>query len=389
MTEVQSALDVALSRWSILVQLGIVLVLASLSLLTWITTRRTVVLTWTLAWMSDAAALASVFCIALLQAGLDQPGVFALYMAYTTAKVLFAFLLALGLYQYRRIPAAMGRPVRNWGVLGVIAWSAGVLLVARSPVQVQALTYVAVSVILLGTALPALQRRNALGARVVGASFLVHGALFVHHAVVLLPAFWGGPVPVYMSRISFVDAIAEFLVGLGCVLAMGLRALEEARDANRRMEASERTIRSLVDADPLTGLWNRRRLRVFVDGAPEGGAVLFIDVDRFKSINDSWGHATGDICLIRVATAMRKVFRTTDGLFRMGGDEFLVVAPGMGPTEAGRRAEELKEILGTADDRGIALSVSVGIAPFGDGVRLDEAMAAADAAMYRDKSRAL
>ncbi len=386
MTEVQSAVDAALSRWSILVQLGIVAVLATLSTLTWLSTRRAVVLTWTLAWISDTAALTCVLGITLLHEGLENTGVFILYMGYTTAKMLFAFLLALGLFQYRRVPAAMGRTAVRGGLLGIAAWSVAVCLAASEPVHIQALTYVGVSLLLVGAALPALGRSATPGARVVAAALLFHGALFLHHAAVLAPTFWGGTAPTYMSRISFVDAISEFLVGLACVLAMGLRALEEARAANRRMEASEQTIRRLVDADPLTGLWNRRRLRPFVEAAGEGGMVFFIDVDRFKAINDSWGHATGDACLLRVAATMEQVFRTTDGLFRIGGDEFLVVAPGMDPEEAARRARELREHLAKTDERGIALSVSVGTAPFGGDLRFDEAMAQADAAMYRAKA---
>jgi diguanylate cyclase (GGDEF)-like protein len=231
----------------------------------------------------------------------------------------------------------------------------------------------------------AVRQEDLRGGRIAGFVFFVHGMLFVHHFVVLTPAFLDMPVPAYMSRISFVDAVSEFLVGLGCILALGLRSVDEAEGANLRLEASERALRDLVDADPLTGLFNRRRLRPFVEAVTEGGLVLFIDVDQFKAINDSWGHATGDACLRRVADVLRQVVRTSDGLFRMGGDEFLVVAPGLGLEDARRRVQLLRETLARPDDRGVALSVSIGMAPFDDETRLDQAMAAADAAMYRDK----
>ena len=387
MAEAQAALEWALSRWSIAVQLGIVLVLALLFSLAWFSTRRTVLLTWTLAWFSDVLALSSVLGIALLLARLSLPEMMVLYLVYSATKFLFVLLLALGLHQYRRAPAAMGRSAWNRLLLGAAAWTVLVALIADTPVRVQTLTYGGAALVLVAGSLPSLGPRNPMGSRIAGTTLLVEGLVFLHHCVVLLPSFWGGTTPAYMSRISFLDSIVEFLVGLGCILALGLRAMEEGREAERRVEASERTLRSLVDADPLTGLWNRRRLRRFVDGTPEGGTVFFIDVDRFKAVNDSWGHATGDACLVRVAEAMRTVFRSTDGLFRVGGDEFLVVAPGMGASEASRRAREFRELLARADERGIALSVSVGTAPFGDGVRLDEAMAAADAAMYREKSR--
>ena len=385
MGEIQHLLEAALSLWSIVVQLGIVCVLTVLFIAAWIATRRKVLLTWLMAWVFDTTALAIVLVISLLGEKLTMTVMFSLYVAYSTSKVLFGLLLALGLFRYRRVPLSMGSSLPGWIAVVAGAWALGAGVMCRDLVQVQTVTYGAVAMALILSGVLAVRQEDLRGGRIAGFVFFVHGMLFVHHFVVLTPAFLDMPVPAYMSRISFVDAVSEFLVGLGCILALGLRSVDEAEDANLRLEASERALRDLVDADPLTGLFNRRRLRPFVEAVTEGGLVLFIDVDQFKAINDSWGHATGDACLRRVADVLRQVVRTSDGLFRMGGDEFLVVAPGLGLEDARRRVQLLRATLARPDDRGVALSVSIGMAPFDDETRLDQAMAAADAAMYRDK----
>ncbi len=377
----------ALSRWSIVVQLGIVLVLTVLFLAAWGVTRRKVLTTWLAAWTSDSAALSAVLVISVFSQDLPKQEIFALYTFYSSAKVLFVLLLALGLFRYRRIASSMGRGLSGWLVLAALLWGMLVLVFCRDVVQIQAVTYGAVSLILIVSGAPALRVGNSRGSVVAGLVFLTHGLLFLHHLIVLAPTFWGVPSPAYMSRISFLDAVSEIFVGLACILAMGLRAVEEAEEANFRLESSERALRSLVDADPLTGLFNRRRLRPFVESVCESGMVLFVDVDDFKVVNDSWGHATGDACLRRVADALRRVFRTSDGLFRIGGDEFLVVAPSLTLSDARTRVQRLREILGPPDEQGVSLSVSVGMAPFGDQVSPDQAMTVADAAMYQDKSR--
>lgn len=384
--EVQQLVEAALSRWSILVQLGVVVVLTVLFFAAWAITRRRVLATWMLAWTLDSVALSSVLVIAVFAINFPVEEVFRLYVFYSSAKFLFVLVLALGLFQYRRVPISMARGVPGWLALTGLAWGILVVSFCGTVVEVQAVTYSAVALVLIASGAPAIRSGNSPGARVAGLVFLLHGLLFLHHFAVLVPTFWGQAIPAYMSRISFLDAVSEFLVGLGCILAMGLRAVGEAEEANLRLEASERALRGLVDADPLTGLFNRRRLRPFVDAVPGAGIVLFLDVDKFKSINDSWGHATGDSCLRRVAESLRQVVRPSDGLFRLGGDEFLVVAPGISVSDGFVRVQKLREILAQPDDQGIALAVSAGLAQFGGGVPLDEAMALADAAMYQDKA---
>ena len=161
----------------------------------------------------------------------------------------------------------------------------------------------------------------------------------------------------------------------------------------------EGQLRHLADHDSLTGLFNRRRfdeelIRSLAGAARYGerGAVLMLDLDGFKDVNDSMGHSFGDEVLTCVARLLRDVLRETDVLARFGGDEFAVVLRQVGEQEAVRVAEKL---LGRLRGRAIALSDqrharvtgSVGVTTFdADTVRTgEELVVEADIAMYSAK----
>ena len=385
-TDMERELAWALSRWSLAVQFGIVFFLAAIFFVTWLASHRRILRTWSLAWASDALGLGALFALALFLQD-DAPVLSRrIYAVYGGLKVLYASLLVLGLQQYRRLSWAM-QPAREPMLLaGAAAWSLTLSVLVTRPVQMQTLTYLAVAVILAFGGGSSLRRHVEIGERVAGFVFLLESAVFLHHGLVLLPTFLGGTVPAYMSRISFVDTVVEFLVGLGCILALGLRIVDEVQVANRQLEERERILRTMVETDALTGLANRRALRSYMTDT-RSAMVFFIDIDRFKEVNDAWGHATGDRLLVRVADALRSVFRAEDGLFRVGGDEFLAVVPGLDPEAATDRARRLRETLATHDTGSPPVSVSIGIAPLDGDHTLDRAIAAADEAMYADKAR--
>jgi diguanylate cyclase (GGDEF)-like protein len=309
------------------------------------------------------------------------------YVGYGVAKLMFAFFLVLGLYQYRRASFAMGNTMPRWLYWIMGGWAALLFVLGGNTLWTQIVVYSALGLLLASVSLDTLFREKFWGARLLAFVLLLDAAWFLHHAVVLLPVLWGVDAPKYMSHISFLDAISEFTVGLACLLASGLRAMDEMREANRKLEASQQALRNLVDADPLTGLYNRRSFRGFMGNVSAAtGVLIFLDVDKFKSVNDNWGHSAGDITLQRVADAMRTVFRSKDGLFRMGGDEFLVVAFGLSKDDAKRRVMRLRRMLVTPDDNGIPISVSAGISLFDEEIPLDEALTMADSDMYVDKS---
>src|SRR5262249_8013141 len=111
-----------------------------------------------------------------------------------------------------------------------------------------------------------------------------------------------------------------------------------------RLRADFGTALEMALTDPLTGLYNQRYLMRHLRGLLEGSqpreiAVLMIDVDHFKAVNDEYGHATGDKALRMIADTLRGNIRVFDSLARYGGEEFVVVMPGAGAADAAMVAE--------------------------------------------------
>jgi diguanylate cyclase (GGDEF)-like protein/PAS domain S-box-containing protein len=170
-------------------------------------------------------------------------------------------------------------------------------------------------------------------------------------------------------------------------------------DITPQKRAEERLL-YLADHDSLTGLYNRRRFFRELDaylawnerhGDP--GAVLLLDVDRLKEVNDTLGHEAGDELLNHVAAALLKRVRQTDVVARLGGDEFVVLLRGVDGPQARELAQEIPHLIaaGGVDfgDTTIAASTSVGIAVVESRRRAeaDAVVREADASMYRSKAR--
>jgi two-component system cell cycle response regulator len=163
-----------------------------------------------------------------------------------------------------------------------------------------------------------------------------------------------------------------------------------------RLRADLGTALELALIDPLTGLYNQRYLMRHLSGLLEGGqsrdiAVLMIDVDHFKSVNDEYGHAAGDKALCAIADALRANTRVFDSLTRYGGEEFVVVMPGAGVDDATRAAERLRDAVASTpfvwpNGGQFRLTISVGIACNGEQQIAPEALLhAADLALYEAK----
>jgi diguanylate cyclase (GGDEF)-like protein/PAS domain S-box-containing protein len=171
---------------------------------------------------------------------------------------------------------------------------------------------------------------------------------------------------------------------------------EHVMSAKRRAEEQAREATLLASTDELTGLANRRaflrHLDRQVEAANEFGwalAVAIFDVDHFKAVNDSHGHAVGDRVLRLVADRSVSVVRSGDLVGRLGGEEFAILMPGASPDDATMVAERLRRMIERPDDLGAGLptvTVSVGIAAH---VREQDAgtlLAGADRALYAAKS---
>ncbi len=151
------------------------------------------------------------------------------------------------------------------------------------------------------------------------------------------------------------------------------------------------------DSDELTGIPNRAFLRrsgpallALSERKGRPAALLFCDLDRFKAVNDLYGHETGDAVLCDVARAMAGRVRAYDVLARLGGDEFVVLMPDAGDHEAAIMAKRLRACVAqVARDRELSgtpgLSISIGVAVHAPGQTIEDLVRRADAAMYADK----
>lgn len=181
------------------------------------------------------------------------------------------------------------------------------------------------------------------------------------------------------------------------LLDVRLTVAEAAVQEIARRKQLEDELKFLARHDPLTGLFNRSQLApaltAAVEIAKEGrhGAVLYLDLDNFKIINDTLGHETGDQLLEKVADALRSLTREGDMLVRFGGDEFVIILPDCPLQEAKAVAERLLELIEgivfIAQGRTIRVGTSIGLAPVDGQMAISELMAAADAACYAAKAR--
>jgi diguanylate cyclase (GGDEF)-like protein len=159
--------------------------------------------------------------------------------------------------------------------------------------------------------------------------------------------------------------------------------------AVREQERAQRQLQFQASHDVLTGLANRATLaETLRTSMPDAPVVLYIDLDGFKAVNDTSGHAAGDAVLIAVAERLRAVVRSTDTVARLGGDEFAVVCPGLTVPAATALAERILAALAEpvpGPTGAYRVGASVGIAPAAPGAAPEEVMLRADAAMYEAK----
>jgi diguanylate cyclase (GGDEF)-like protein len=179
----------------------------------------------------------------------------------------------------------------------------------------------------------------------------------------------------------------------GIVMAALLGALIAIGNSNKRMRELQRQ----AHHDPLTGLKNRRRFEedLHVELARSrrertNGALLMLDLDNFKNVNDTMGHPVGDRVIEGIAEVLRGRMRETDILARLGGDEFAIVLPRCSPQEAEAVASAIANAIRQHDSQsdGVPpITASIGIAMFGAGTAAnsESVMSDADAAMYRAK----
>lgn len=207
-------------------------------------------------------------------------------------------------------------------------------------------------------------------------SFVVYALLFTH-------SFYGpGLAPFPESAATMLQVIwstAVFILLIGGMLS-----------ALRLTSASEHTLTSRAETDELTGLINRAGYdRLLEELDVQDVILLLVDTDKFKGINDRYGHETGDRVLQKIAKTLLGNFRHEDYVCRIGGDEFAAVLVNAGAIEDENLREKTRfinrELAGTAADELPAVSVSVGVARGSGAADWTELFKQADTALYQVK----
>ena len=187
---------------------------------------------------------------------------------------------------------------------------------------------------------------------------------------------------------GFADLALRLAEAVGVLQAVAVDGL---------VEQQVNELESLANSDPLTGLSNRRYLQDQLRQAlgiykryETPFALLILDVDGLKRLNDSKGHQAGDRALVQVATAMRRTLRTTDTAARIGGDEFCVLATNQNAVAAEPLAQRIVDAVDAETGADTAIGVSIGVVSCPEhGDDVDALLEMADQAMYRAKAGGL
>ncbi len=374
-----------LQHWSLGAQTGTLLLLAAFFVLLARAQPLAEVRLWAAAWVADAVALAAFFAAMMAGDGtlLSRPliGLFA------AGKTAFVALQLAGTRYHAQPGVGIAVPARPLALI-LLAWGGSLALFVPSADHLRLAQAFMVTAVLGTAARAVLRRPRTPRSRWLGAAMLLEALLFLHYLPLLLPPLWGAPPadPGHLFMSALLETGAEALVALASLVALQGTVLASLHHLNEKLEESQARLRHLIDIDPLTGLSNRRALRQALETARRtGAAIIVLDVDDFKTINDAYGHMVGDDCLKRLATVMHDCFRAEDGLFRWGGDEFLVVCPGMDLDTAWSRTADLTKALATGDPCSPAIHVSAGIVTLPPGGEPDAALREADTLMLATK----
>jgi diguanylate cyclase (GGDEF)-like protein len=340
-------------------------------------------------WLMLFLALVSLF------AGLEQAIPFANF-PYQLFKILYFVSIAVAADRMEH-DSPIGRPIRMALFLGVPVSVALALFIGSTSLffaihmAIGTIAWIFISALILRSRAPGLGKQLASTLAVL--TFLTHG-LYV--AFFTISALHNDETYPILQYTGFYDLFLEMLLGIGLIIW----AMEdtERKLMNIHARAVDDTQRSKRRAqiDPLTEAHNRfflDEIRTSLMREPAGGSIVLIDVDGLKEINDKEGHEEGDKAIWTVAQATKKLIRGDDYLIRWGGDEFLVVLPGMDEEVAKKRfymlpakIDEVRQSpRSTARAYKKFLAASVGVTPFSSRVPFDMAIEMADRHMYERK----
>lgn len=334
------------------------MLVAGLLLLLFFYRRRRYILFWAAGWALSAGSM-------LLPSMTVEHSKLAafLYGLSQFAGVLSALVFVVGADAYRSRPrfrrgyAIALLPVLIWFTLAPVAFADGVATVFAPG---HLLTGGALA--MAGIAhLALLRQQRLLGALLSGCMMLVTASahLWIAYRV-------AAPVSDEVAQFLLLITIVSILTALGMQLMTFEDMTYELRLTNRRLESAQGELRQMVTTDPLTGCRNRRYFDEVIARELQRHrryrlplSMLFIDVDRFKTVNDTLGHEAGDNVLRAVARFLGRHVREADYVFRWGGDEFLVLIS-CNEREALRKRDELRDAFAKSEEI-LALAPNLGL----------------------------
>ena len=342
--------------------------------------RRPYLREWTYAWIAQVGALALV--LAGPRSGWPLwPG---LYLVLTTLHGVFLCVAA------QRYAGGGGLRRASYGLLALIAvaafWVAAVWEQPQ-PIHASAGALLAATHAVAARRLWRFRDPTAMGLRLVTNLLLILSAR--HAADALL---YASPLAEtqgwmdYEAVAPFTTLLVQMFLALGMVLAAMEAGQRQLAGAHAELEAAHRRLKMLADTDPMTGCFNRRVFRDLVDEvradpARRSGTLLVLDMDGLKVLNDTHGHSAGDQAIRRTADAIRSHTRDGDLVLRWGGDEFVVILPGIEHDEAAHRMEGISAAIVA-----LGLGASVGVCSYGPERDIVIALRDADRQMYEVKA---
>jgi diguanylate cyclase (GGDEF)-like protein len=214
------------------------------------------------------------------------------------------------------------------------------------------------------------------------------GAYILGLGIILVLAY-AGMITLKYERVEIRQTLIVFVT----MLVLNYYNEKIRRITSHAIETKNRKLEALSKTDTLTGVANRLYLNAFLDqefsrakryGQPL--SLIMTDLDAFKKINDGFGHMVGDEVLKEAAAVLKAHIRTTDFLGRWGGEEFMVICPGIGKEQAKLLAEKLrKTIAETAFANGLNITASFGVSEFNSDDTLDDCIQSADDLLYLAK----
>lgn len=369
-----TGINIVLNQWSLSIQIAILSVFVIIFFALKSSSNRRVINSWFWAWSFNAMALSMVIFVLKGSEYFSPLSLRVFYSLYAIAKIWFVASLFTGLYQLLKERNLFTLNTYKQLTVVSLLFVTCLNIFSLDLLTIQILVYTIVGSIFFVGSLIQFKIFWHNQSKIILLAFFSEGLLFLHHGLILLPVAWGEALPGYMTHISFFDAILELIVGISCLFAIANKVNNEMTDRNLVLAKSQSALRKLVNVDPLTGLWHRRYFESFLKQYNSGATIVHLKIDQLSAINDEWGHSVGDLCIKEMAGVMQELFNAEDGLFRIKGNSFLIITPGIDEDLITRRVQQLKNKVAANPLCAPIISLSTSITSYQQKSKLQDAL---------------